>query len=471
MSRGAQIAKNAVALTMSKVGTMGLNFAVWVHFARVLEPEGVGVLTFGLSLLSYFLVAVALGFDPIGVREIARDHARVPGLTRTMLGARLALCAVALPAYILLVLALPQPPQAQRVLLILSGLLVTRAIRLDWVYEGVERMGTIAYRDVGTSFVVAAGAFTFVREPDHVVWAAIALVAAPVLSNVALLVAYVREHGIPWPTFEREAWMALLIPAIPLATSSFVSEIYYSLDKVMLEFLRSTEEVGLYGIAHKVLSLAIAPASVLAPAFFPALSSAVANPEERVRRGTDHAHMLLMCGLPVAAAGVVLAPGLVESLFGAEYADAIPALRLLLVNAGIVYASMAYGLPLMAWDRQIFYMRAVLAGGVANVILNLALIGPFGIVGAAIATTGSAAIVFVGMAYGYYQITERLHGSLWLRSALAAVFGAGLPAAAAVATGLPFWITVPLLVLTTLVALRAVGLVSMDLVRSVLARP
>lgn len=468
MSVGRRIASNTAALTVSKAATLGLSFLVWVHLARTLTVDGVGVLTFGTALLAYFLLVVALGFDAVTVREIARNRERAQELVPVVLGLRLTLLGGAALAYGVLVMVLPQAASERAVLLVLGALLVVRAVQLDWVYQGLEEMGVIAIRDVVSSVVAALGAFLFVQDASDVLPAAVALVAGPLLSNLSLLVAYVRRYGAVVPRFDRAAWLAILIPALPLVASLFISEIYYSLDKVMLEFLRTTTEVGLYGIGYKVFALAVAPTGILYGAFFPALATTLGSQERMRAVGEVYARVQFGIGFAVTAAGVVLADDLVVALFGAEYAGAGGALRLLFLNAGVVYASMVYGVPLMAWDRQGVYFRAVAAGGVANVFLNVALIRPFGIEGAAGATLLSEAVVFVGLAILYRQSTGVLFAGLAARAAAAALVGAALPAVVLVWYEVSVFVAAPVVAVTSLGVLWATGLLAPTVLRTLL---
>lgn len=450
---------------------MGLSFAVWVHLARTLTADGVGILTFGTALLAYFLLMVTLGIDAVTVREIARDRNRIADLVPTVLGLRLALLAAAGLVYGAIVLALPALAPNRAVFLILGCLLVVRAVQLDWVYQGLEEMGVIAVRDVAASAGAALVAFTFVRGPDDVLWAAAALVAGPLLSNLSLLVAYGRRYGLSWPHLGRARWMAILGPALPLVGAAFVSEVYYSLDKIMLEGLRTTAEVGEYGVAYKLLALALAPTGVLYGAFFPALASALDSPERMQTVSEAYARVQFGLGLSVAAGGAVLAPDLITAVFGEPYAGAGVALQLLLLNAGVVYANMAFGVPLMAWNREKPYFWAVAAGAVGNVLLNLSLIVPFGIEGAAAATLLSEGVVLVGLATLFRQSVGRVFAGVALRSAGVAVVGAALPGSLLLYVGVPVLAAAPMVAVVAGGALWVSGLVSPPRLATLLSTP
>ena len=457
MSRS-RVWKHVGTLAPAQALVLALNFAVWVHLSRALTPEGFGVLTFGMALLSYFVLAVTLGIDTVGVREVARRAGRVRSLVPTVLGVRLALAGGAGLVYAAVVVALPNGPSDRLALAVLGLLLLARAVQVDWAFRGLERMGTVAAWQGAAAVLTAAVAFAAVRGPADVVAAAVAVAGVPLVASLGLLVAYRRGVGAVRPVARWAAWKPVLRPALPLAAAAFVGEVYYNLDKVMLEGLRTTAEVGFYGVGYKVYGLAVAPAAVLLPAFFPSLAAASGDPDRQRAAAAVYGRTLVAFGLPLVVAGPVLAGPLVLAVFGSEYAAAVPAARLLLVNAGVVYLAMAHGNPLTAWDLERPYMRVVFAGGAVNVVLNLLLIRPLGTVGAAGATLATEAVVLLGMVALFRRETGSTHVGAVLRTAPVAL-ACGGAAWVAVDQAWPMGAWVPLLVAVWAGSLLAFGVV------------
>ena len=466
------VARNVVALGLAQGVTLVLGFVLWVHLGRALGAEGLGMVAFGLALGAYFVLAVTLGFDAVAVREAARTPGREAEIVRPLLGVRLALALAATATFAAVVLTLRLGRVYQAVVLVLGARVAARAVQLDWVYQARERMGVVAARNVAEAGVMVALALALVHEPDDAVWAAVALAIGPWVANVGVGALYVREAGWPRPSFDWRAWRALLVPALPLTASALVSMIYYNADKLVLEALRTTAEVGLYEASYKLYALAIAVGGVLYLAFFPSLSTAHGSRASMRAAGRQFAGAMWAVGPPLALGAAVYAPELLALLFGAEYVAAALALRVLLVYAALVHVSMAFGVPLMAWDAETDYFRAVLTGGVANVVLNVLLIGPLGVTGAAVATLASESVVTVGMAVRYRQRTGTLLPDVAARAGVVAALGGLGPAAAAHALGVPIFGAVPLVLAATLGAAWASGLAEpRALLAAVLRRP
>lgn len=470
MSVAQRIARNAGALAVSQGATLLLNFVAWTHLARTLEPDRFGILGFGGALLAYFVVVVQLGFDAVAVREGAREPEAIRAIAGHLTTLRLALAATAGIVYVALVLALPRPPLFQATLLALGVQLIVNATRLSWAFQAVEQMGAIAVRDAVTALLNAVAVVVLVRAPEQVVLAAALTAALPLVGNAWLFAAFVRRFGAFRLSVDVQAWARLLRPALPLAASAFLIEVYLRLDQVMLEFMVGTVAVGQYSAAYKLVTLAQMPASIVYGAFFPALAVAVGDPALMRERGRMIARILLAVGLPIAIAGPWLAGQSLDLVYGAEYVAAGPALAVLLVNMGFVYVSTSVGTPLMAWDLQTPYMWAVLAGAVVNVALNVVLIPRFAMVGAASATLVSQIAVCAGLCVVYRRAAGELPISLLL-PALAVAAAATLPAAGGAILGLPFLVSLALSVLAAAAAAYALGLLRLADLRPSSAPP
>ncbi len=455
-----RLARNVVSLALAQGTTLVLGFVLWIHLGRALGAERLGMLAFGLALLSYFVLAVTLGFDAVGIREVARDAAREAEIMPHLLGVRLLLAALATAAFAGVTVALGLGPVYQAAVLVLGAQIVGRALQVDWAYQARERMGVVSLRNAAAAVVTAAIALAAVRGPDDLVIAAAAIAAGPVVANLGLLGVYAREVGVPRPRFDRREWTALLRPALPLAASALVSQVYYNADKLMLEAFRATTEVGLYEAAYKLYAIVIAPAGILYVAFYPGLAGAFGDREAMRAEGRRYGGALFVLGPPLALAGMVLAPDILTAAFGAEYLGATTALRILMAYGALVSASMTYGVPLMAWDDESSYMRAVLGGGVANVVLNVALIPSLGLVGAAIATLLSEVVTTSRMAAHYRRQSGTLLPDVWARAGVVAVGGGLVPAWAGSALGLPLWATLGAVGVATALAGWASGLVA-----------
>ncbi|WP_207457006.1 flippase [Azospirillum sp. SYSU D00513] len=420
MTAGRRIFRNIRALGAAKVATLlaGLVTTAWT--ARVLGPEHFGFLGFGTSMLAYAALLVNLGLSTYAVREIARDPSRAAVLAEHVVTLRVLLALVVGAVYAPLVLALDKPDLVKAVLLVQALQLLGNALLLDFVYQGTERMGVIATREIGTAFGTMAAMLLLVRGPEDVVIAA-AITAASFLLNAGLmLVRFRRDFGRLRPRIDLAVWRAILTAAAPMAVSVFAWAIFGHLDLVMLGFLAPQEEVGWYAAAVKVQMLTLTAAQIVMNAFIPQLAAAYGDPERMRERMRDYATTMLSIGAVVATGGVVLAPAVLALLFGEAYRPGGDALRLLMVSVAVVHLNMTLGNPLLVWNRQTAYMAAILAGGAVNALLNIVLIPRWGIEGAAVATVAAELTALAGLAWVHRRTVGQLYLGIAARAALCA---------------------------------------------------
>jgi O-antigen/teichoic acid export membrane protein len=226
------------------------------------------------------------------------------------------------------------------------------------------------------------------------------------------------------------------------------------IDRILLVRLAGLAEAGLYALAIKFAN----GMQVLSRGFqlaFPPLAYSIADDDE-ARRAYSLVFTWFAAVCAFGVAGLwLLSRSLVDVLAAEEFAEAHEAVGLLATGVALYALYLALVVILGRTGRTEFNFPATAAGTAANVVLNLILIPPLGIVGAGLALIGSYVIVLALM----YVLTQRLFPVPyeWGRLALlvlvtAATIGAGealLPTEglAAVASRTALWLALPLLLL------------------------
>src|SRR2546423_11610860 len=139
-------------------------------------------------------------------------------------------------------------------------------------------------------------------------------------------------------------------------------------------------------------------------AVFPALSLLAAGDRGRLVFAYEESYkMLAILGLPLAVGIGVTADSIVHLTRGFE--ESIPALRILAPSVVLIFVNNAFIYTLTAINRQLDFTRLALFSLVVNVALNLALIPPYGYLGAAAASTITEVALFAG---GWWLLRRHL---------------------------------------------------------------
>ena len=195
----------------------------------------------------------------------------------------------------------------------------------------------------------------------------------------------------------RSSKRELLLVSLPLlGVNLFYVGLAWS-DVIILGLLKSSSEVGLYsGVADLARFLRVA---VLSSVFVytPIAAHLVGRGNLRELKVVYVAvtKWIMVASVPAGVLIMIFPRTILEFLYGSEYAEAAATLTVMTLGFLI---SMSFGLAgstLVALGRSSQTLAAFVSGFIVNVILNLWLIPPYGITGAAIASGISFSVVAV----------------------------------------------------------------------------
>ena len=385
---------NVSALAAGQMVTMALGFITHAILARAVGPADYGVLGFAVAVMSYFGIAAALGTDTWAAREIASRRSDVRPIAETILSLRLLLAVLSIVGVVIFLSIWRPETLVVQVVLIQAISLIVAALTLDFAFQGLERLEATARRQVLSAIIALAGIAAVLNLGYGIVAAAAVFQMAALISALVMIWEFSRSAGIPriGPGALSE-WRRILREATPLAITVVVVNVYLYIDIVMLGFLRPGAEVGHYVAATRVLTLGLIAASILRTAILPVLSRLQSSPTERNEVGAHHARVVATAGGLAAAGGLILAPEILEIIFGAEFRGAANALRILMVGLLFMNAVEVFHTQLVAWRLQTQQMWIMISGAIFNIVLNLFLIPRYGMEGAAAATLISTILI------------------------------------------------------------------------------
>lgn len=389
-----KVLSNFVALSFGESSSKLLGFVSTIYLARILGTDGYGQYAFVLAIYSYFALLANPGFETVGTREVAKGKYSVELLFGSIFVLRVFFSAI---AFILLLLfaLLFRFENTTRVLLITQGLnLLLTPLLIQFVFRGLTEMKYVSLARILQSGLFLLFVIIFVQDKEALLYLPILFLVSTAVSLGPLFFLYRKRFGSFSLSTSDETRRYILRVSTMVGVSSFMVLIYYNLDSVMLGFLRSSHEVGLYAAAYKiVLLLTTVPGMILA-SFFPFLSK---NRDEEgyEKMLQKYLDVMFVVGVPVGFMGYYAADWVIQVVFGSPFQPAAMPLRILLFNVSLVFINMAYANPLLAWGEEKAYLKVVIGGAVTNVISNLVLIPPYGMAGAAISTLASEVVVFL----------------------------------------------------------------------------
>jgi len=165
-------------------------------------------------------------------------------------------------------------------------------------------------------------------------------------------------------------------------------------DIIMLGWLTSAENTGLYAAAQKPIQLLYVAPSLLAAAFFPTLTRLAKQTGEGFRnvfeRGLAATYLM---SVPLAIGGVILSSPLVELLYGDIYLASATSFAILAATTVIIFPATLIANGIFAQEKQKNLLGYVALGVFGNIFFNLLFIPTWGIEGAALSTLVNQVII------------------------------------------------------------------------------
>jgi O-antigen/teichoic acid export membrane protein len=225
--------------------------------------------------------------------------------------------------------------------------------------------------------------------------------AASVVAGAAVLALtlfVVRDEKAARPLAEPETWRRILRDVLPYAVATAVGLIYFRLAVVLMSYVASDHETGIYSTAFRIVEVVAVIPWLVVSAGFPILARAARDDEDRLRYALQRLfEVSLMVGAGIALALALGASFAVDVIGGLpEFEDSVPVLRMLalaLVTSFLV-ATWSFALLSLHAHRDLLVCNAVAAIVAAA---GTPLLAPeLGAMGAAIATVGAEAVLAAG---------------------------------------------------------------------------
>jgi O-antigen/teichoic acid export membrane protein len=395
------LALHGVSVLAARLLAPACSFAVTAVIARALGPHALGAFVYAMALVLVAQVAAGGGLSLQLTRELAArpERARAlvshatqfawlcAGIATLVIGAYAAVGRegdVRLATLLLALSVLPSGEMTVQEGIFLGG----RAYHRVTVVAAVENVLKLVL--AGGAMLAGGGLTGACAGVAAARWVAFVVgrrLAARTLDAVAPAGPTATADGT------REDFRAFVREALPWAALFAVATAYFRVDVIAVETLRGGAAVGHYGAAAAMFAaFVLVPASANA-VLYPRLAAAFTAAGDRFR-GLARLSIagVVASAVPPTLIGILLAAPLLVLVFGPDYRESVPALRLLALGIPLHAVNAIGGSVLQAAGRHRAMVRVVLVGLVVQIALDLALVPRYGIEGAALAMLGGSAV-------------------------------------------------------------------------------
>lgn len=342
--------------------------------SRILDPEGVGRVSFIDSFTYYFITIAEFGIMVYGTRAIAREKDNpetLQKLVSELLLLHVISSSIALLIYCISVYFIWHEIRDFRLLLFSLSFLLVNFFACEWYFLGLEKFRYIALRTLTTRILGLISIFVLIDSQDdyYIYYGIIVLsaIANSVWNNIVLF----KQLAI---NFVNVNWKRHIKPTAVTYMISLVYSITLLLDNVLLGLVSTTAAVGLYAFAMKIIkTLALLLTDTLLVLFPRVVSQIQLNQQQKLQYIiTRSVQLIIFFAVPICVGLFMLSEELVRVFLGESFLPASIDIRILallpLIKAYSLFLSKQI---LIANDQEKLFLKSLVIGSSSFVVLSL----------------------------------------------------------------------------------------------------
>ncbi|MBN2096690.1 flippase [Candidatus Peregrinibacteria bacterium] len=464
MSIARKILENTFVQVLGKLLTAALSIVVLKIISGYLGTSGYGDYTTVYQFLAFFGIIADFGIYTITVREMSRDESRIPMILGNIMGLRTFLAVVAMGLAVLTVFLVPTYNNTLIPLGVLIATLATFFTLLNGTVSSVLQVylkmhyATVSLVVGKIVSVVYMGWVAYIAFTGDLINGFYHLLWAGVLGNLVMFLItayYVRRFCKITYQFDLAYWKKVFFTSLPFGVALILNTIYFRLDVILMTFilphsqsiggemvcasaLCSDTEIGLYGVAMRMLEMLVIIPVYFMNSVLPVMTRYIEEQSEKIRSLMQYSFdFLVATGLPILVGSFILARPIIHFISDPQFLSGSLftfgsdiAVRILMFAMLFSFVNALFGFTLVVLNKQVRLMFINAGAVLFNLIGNILVIPVWGFRGAAITSTLSEAIILI---FTYWMAQKFLGFHLSLRTFIRTL-------AAALVMGAVVWI-------------------------------
>lgn len=386
------IKNNVVLNYINTLASIVFPLITFPYAARILLPEGIGLVNFQNSIIGYITLLSSLGIPLYAVREVARVRDNIEERNRVTVEIALLSLILAAGGYVIVFAVgelVPQVNAHLSLFYILSLSILFTALGVSWFYTAIEDFKFITIRGLIIRCLFVVALFVFVRSKDDLLIYGVVVVGSTVGNNIINffhLRKFINIFKIDWSKLNI---FRHLKPSISIFVLNLSVSLYVQLNPVMLGFLSDNTQVGYFTAGSKLSNIILSVVTSMATVLIPHVSNMIQvhDTEKYKQLITKVYHYYMALAIPFTIGLIVLSVPLTlvicgKSFYEASYVTAITAPVIIFISiTNIIGMQVLY-----PYGKENYVTYSTIGGAVINLIVDIPLILLWGSKGAAIST-------------------------------------------------------------------------------------
>jgi len=383
-----KLIKEISILTATQAAGQILNLVAIVFLARFLGESDFGMLQVCVAVMAYALIVSEFGLFAVGSRTVARlsDLKELREYVKNQLGLMMLLAVLVIFLCWIGLRFVELGNIDKTVFLLYLATVLPQAAMLDWFGIAMGKGLSVGISRLVKAVIYLLLIIIILPINSNLLLVPIFLIISMISGNIVMLVQSWRWlDWFPKPGFNDFITSKnLLSQTAPIGAANLVQRVLFNFDIVIIGFIATTADAGVYAVAAKLLFVLIVAAETALSAVLPKLSSLWQDDKIEFSLAVKkYLKFLLLILLPIPIAGAIFAKPIITIVYGQQYLDAIPIFRVLSFAYPILTIVLFAGTVLVASDRQKSWFVVTFIGAMIAIITLFALIPAIGVIGAA----------------------------------------------------------------------------------------
>ena len=387
------------------------------YISRVLGSENIGIYSFAHTFANYFLLCAVLGINTHGNRSIAAVRDDINELSRTFLELfifKAITTVIMLTIYVIYCVCFVS--ENKEIYLIDAFFVLSGLFNINWFSFGMENFKLTTIRSAIVQIINTVSVFIFVKTSNDLWIYTMILAIGSLISTVTV-----------WPyalkTIHKEkVYVSGIIrhikPAFILFIPILAMSIYNMMDKLMLGYMSTKQEVGFYECASRVIVVPNVIIDALYNTAMPRMSHLYASKKNGSAMELMDEIILFttICGCAMCFGLGAVGKEFAILFYGSEFARS--GIFIVCLCPVIIFKCLASAIRMqyiIPTHNDNVYVKSIIFGAVINLLLNSLLIPHLFGMGAII---GTLAAEFIVMFLHMYLCRDNLNLRKYLTDTL-----------------------------------------------------
>lgn len=415
MNHFTTIFKNFGLLSASDIVSRILGFILVVLFARYLGSEQFGIYSYVIVLTLLFGTLMDFGIPIITTRDLSHEKEKTKSYLVTGSILKIFLSAIVVLLMLITTWAINKPDEVNTLIYIAIIWTVINSYERFFfsIFQAYETMKyesiLVVMAKIGWLISLLIVIFYNLSLRSLFVFYLITAVFTFIITFILLKNRTIK--GQLKLKFDKELANYLLKESWPLALGVGLVNILYYFDTIIISIYQPYTEVGIYSAMYKIIILIAVGRKLFSTVVYPKMTRYYKTSKEKLCELMHKSERLsISLIVPIMVGGLILAREIVMLVFGEPYLSGVLPLRILFFQLLFSYTNLLFTPYLHGTGRQRTYAVIIGVGAALNTILNFILIPRYSMIGAAVATIISFAVIFFT---AYFIVNKELHLKIW----------------------------------------------------------